>query len=148
MKNWIIVFLIFAVPLGLYGWLDNRMSANAEVTAQNLAALDKGAKTGTARPMPVIYKFSSPLCGDCQKVAKKFEPLKSKYGNDVTFKEYNVSGSEGSSEAVSDMIEKYKITVVPTILYVDSSGKLVKKLQGDVSQNELELNIEKLIEAK
>lgn len=148
MKNWIIVLLIFVIPLGLWGYLDNTAKADSGTIAQNIAALDSKTMMNTQKPLPTLYKFSSPMCGDCKKVAKEIEPLRAKWEDKVIFKEYNVSGSEGESPTVQSLLSKYKITVVPTLLFVDSNGKLVKKTEGYISQSNIETNLKALTEGK
>jgi len=145
MKNWIIVFLIFVIPLGIYGYLDCVAKEDTKVIAENISALEvndiKQTPIGT---MPTVYKFSSPMCGDCKKLAKEIAPVITKWKNKVVFKDINVSGTEGEQKAVKDMIAKYKITTVPTLIYMDKNGKFVKKTEGYVSSDDIETTLRAL----
>lgn len=127
MKNWIIVLLIFAIPLGLYAYLEsNALDARAkeEVSAQN----------GKAK----VIKFYSPMCSDCKKVSKEMVGVIEDYKDAVTFEEINVSEQTDKNKA---LIKKYKITLVPTLIFETKDGKTFKKVEGFIEDDEIESNI-------
>ncbi len=127
MKNWIIVLLIFAIPLGLYAYLEsNALDARAkeEVSVQN----------GKAK----VIKFYSPMCSDCKKVSKEMVGIVEDYKDAVTFEEINVSEQTDKNKA---LIKKYKITLVPTLIFETKDGKTFKKVEGFIEDDEIESNI-------
>ena len=65
MKNWIIVLLIFVIPLGLYAYLDAKAQSNKMCSVEQ----EKLAMAQKAR----IIKFSSPMCSECQETAVEME---------------------------------------------------------------------------
>jgi thiol-disulfide isomerase/thioredoxin len=149
MKNWIIVLLIFVIPLGLYGYLDCRAKENTEIIAQNLSLLENNSSsTGNQTKISktaTLYKFSSPMCGDCKKLSKEMGPIVTKWRAKVTFKDINVSGSEGESKEVQDMITKYNIKTVPALVYIDKNGKFVKKTEGYVLNSEIDGTLKNIL---
>lgn len=137
MKNWIIVLLIFAVPLGLYAYLESNSQG---ARANNAAVANNASEVHKAHKGKVI-KFYSPLCSDCQKVSKEMTGVIEDYKDAVTFEEVNVSEQTDKSKA---LIKKYKITLVPTLIFEAKDGKIVKKLEGFVEDDEIENNVVKI----
>lgn len=155
MKNWITIFLIFVIPLGLYGYLDCRAKEKPDVVKENIAALEKEIKK-EVKPVagdlqtkmqdkPTFYKFSSPMCGDCIKLARELEPIKPKFAGKIYFKDMNVSGAAGDDPLTKSMIETYKITMVPTVIIIDKNGKFLKKIEGYKNQSSIENDIKEAI---
>ena len=127
MKNWIIILLVFLVPLGVYGFLEFKnpsVKANEAVAAQ---------KTG-----PKVIKFHSPMCSECKDVQKEMEGLKELY-KDIIFEEINVSEQTKQNK---NLIKKYKITLVPTLVFVDINGNVVEIEEGFVERSDIIDNIE------
>ena len=61
MKNWIIVLLVFTIPLGLYAYFETNTQATVA----------KEEMTANKTQKPRVIKFYSPMCSDCQKVSKE-----------------------------------------------------------------------------
>ena len=128
MKNWIIVLLIFIMPLSLYAYLDNRASAGACKV------------TGSASEIPSakIIKFSSPMCSECQDVAVEVKKAMKGYEGAILIEEYNVLDSYDKGKNITkDMIKKYKISLVPTLIFVDKEGKTIKKQEGMITSDKI-----------
>lgn len=131
MKNWIIVLLVFVVPLGLYSYFEHK---NINVPQIDAVAVEnnQGAR---------IVKFYSPMCSDCVKISKEMKKILPKYKDTILFEEINVSEQTDKNK---DMIKKYNITLVPTLLFLDKNGNLVKKIEGYAENVEIEANIAKI----
>ena len=128
MKNWIIVLLIFILPLGLYAYLDNKATADACKV------------TGAAGEIPKakIIKFSSPMCSECNDIAVELKKATQNYKDSIIIEEYNVLDNyEKGRNITKDMIKKYKISLVPTIVFIDKEGKIIKKQEGLMKSNEI-----------
>jgi len=129
MRNWIIVLLIFVVPLGIFAWLE---STQAKAGMDGISANGDTLMATTGKPR--MLKFSSPMCSDCKKVSNVLINVVPDYKDSVTFEEINVSdGSKASSEAV----KAYKVTVVPTLIFVSRDGKIIQKTEGLLSEEEI-----------
>ena len=129
MKNWIIVLLIFIIPLGLYTYFD--------VQAQNIEAC-KIAGNLQETPKAKILKFSSPMCSECQEIAVEMKKAMKDYKDSIIVEEINVleNNSKGQNETKS-AIKKYKITLVPTLVFINKEGKIVKKQEGMIKAQEI-----------
>lgn len=140
MKNWIVILLIFALPLSLYGFLQSDFG-------QNVIAKEKmSLNTLEIITSPTLYKFSSPMCGECVKAGKIIEEIKGNYP-DVEIKEITVTGSEGSKREVKKLLKQYNVTVVPTLIFLDEEANVIKRLEVDMTGNEIKESF-KLISRK
>jgi len=126
MRNWIVVLLIFVMPLGLYAYLDAR--------AQTMCSQ---AEEKTL-PKAKILKFSSPMCSECQEVALEMKKAMKDYKGSVAVEEINVidNGGKGTNYTKSQ-IKKYKIKLVPTLVFVDKEGNVLHKQEGLMSSDEI-----------
>ena len=128
MKNWIIVLLVFAIPLGLYAYLESN--------SQSTVAKEEVSMNNTQKPR--VIKFYSPMCSDCKKISNEMVGVVEDYKDAVTFEEINVSEQTDKNKA---LIKKYKITLVPTLVFESKDGKIVKKVEGFIEDDEIENNI-------
>ena len=129
MKNWIITLLVFILPVIGYFGLKNSQSARNAMIAQ---AIEK----------PTVMKFESPMCADCQKLKKEMEGLKPIYSNSVNFVDINATSLDKKTQ---EEVEMYGVTVVPTIIFLDSNKNKVNKLEGFTQKATIEKHIKELI---
>ncbi|MBE7705752.1 MAG: thioredoxin family protein [Cyanobacteria bacterium SIG30] len=124
MKNWIIVLIIFILPVSLYIFLENtrEIKTNSAISAPNTA---------------IVYKFMSPMCSECILVQKKIDKIKDNW-NHVVFEEINVSGNNSKIKHTKNLIKKYEITMVPTLVFVDNAGNFYKKIEVDMTEEDIE----------
>lgn len=135
MKNWIIVLLIFIMPLSLYAYLDNKATAKA----------CKVAGAASAVPSAKLIKFSSPMCSECQEVAVEIKKAMKDFKGSVIIEEYNVLDSYAKGKNIAkDMIKKHKVTLVPTLVFVDKEGNIVQKKEGMVKSEEITTILDKI----
>lgn len=112
-------------PAGATGWL----SQNGVRQAQNAVGARTPISYGVAGPGPqgkprIIDVYTS-WCGWCKFFEPIFLQLQSKYDSQIYFQRINAE--VGDNKAI---VKKYKITGYPTILFLDSSGKLVDRING------------------
>ena len=119
-KNIIIIALIFALPIIAYAIMSTGHSVSA-------AKITEG--------QPQVLKFSSKLCSDCKKIKVCFDELKPKYQDSITIIEYDI---ESNDKNITDSLDKYNVTLVPTIILIDSQGKQVRRIEGAVSKEEMD----------
>lgn len=137
MKNWIIVLLIFVVPLGVFAWLETSSRENTKAYATETKTNSKAEK----QSKPRLIKFSSPMCSDCKKVSKEMVTVIPDFEDSVTFEEINVSdGSDKSAKQV----ETYKVTVVPTLIFISKDGKILQKTEGFLTEKEIRASLNNL----
>ena len=127
-RNIIIIALIFIVPIIAYAIISKNQTVSA-------------AKYTSGQPE--ILKFSSKLCADCKKIKAHLDVLKPKYQDRINFIEFDI---ENNDKNISDAIDKYNISLVPTLIFVDKNGKEIRRLEGSTDKNTLEIYINELLE--
>lgn len=120
-KTLLIVCLIFALPVIAYAILMGK---------QPVAEVAVAATTG----MPQMIKFSAPMCSDCQNMAEVLHSVQPQYEDRVEFVEISVNQK---SPQVSDMIKKYNVKLVPTMIFLDSKGEQIARVEGSMPKEEL-----------
>lgn len=126
-KNIIIIAFIFIIPVIAYAILSQGHAVSAAKVVEG---------------QPQVIKFSSKLCGDCQKLKMCFDELKPKYQDSITIIEYDI---ENKGDNLNDAIDKYNITLVPTIVFIDKSGKQKRKTEGYVNREKLDSYFKELL---
>lgn len=114
---WILV--IFLLPLAVYSVLDFRHNA-ANVSV-----------AGSVKPRMVM--ITSTMCGECVKMKKILDKVQPSYQGEVAFERY-----DANQPGAQPYVEKYNITLVPTMMFFKKDGKLYKKIEGSIPQSELE----------
>lgn len=130
MKNWIIVLLIFIMPLALYAFFDAK--------AQNEMMCKVEGNSLVKNPKAKIIKFSSPMCSECKEAQKELNEALKDYKDSVLVEEINVVENVGKSVEYNKLaIKKFKVTLVPTTVFVDKTGKVVKRQEGVIKSEEI-----------
>ncbi len=119
-KNVIIISLIFAIPLMAY----MALTASNQTTAQT-----------TQAGKPEVIKFTSAMCLDCQTMNKIFKEIFPKYENKIVLTEIQVQDKNSFNE---EQIKKYNVTLVPTIVLLNSKGQQVKRIEGAVTKEQMD----------
>lgn len=140
---------------------DNSNTANANVVFQDESGKKLTEKDFTGKPT-VYYAWAS-WCPDCQQELPILNTLKEKYGDKVEFvgvamisqkepiengkkylKEHSLSLNYYSD--VDSSFQKYhEITEIPTLIFTDKNGKIVKKSAGVLPQEEIESYIKEIL---
>lgn len=130
MRNWIILSLIFIMPLALYAYFDAKAQNEMMCKVENNSA-DTFAKAK-------IIKFSSPMCSECKEATIEIDKALKNYNDKVIVEEINVSDNVGKGlEYNRAAIKKFKISLVPTMIFIDKSGNIVKKQEGMMKSEEI-----------
>lgn len=85
--------------------------------------------------LPQIIKFSSSMCLECKEVEKIFNEIMPKYKDKVS---YTAIVVDSRKDMNNKLIKKYNITLVPTVVMLDSSGKECKRFEGAAEKEEYE----------
>lgn len=130
MKNWIIILLIFIMPLGLYAYLDAK--------AQNAKVCAIVGNEEVKNPKAKIVKFSSPMCSECKEMTIELDKAMKNYKDSVIVEEINVVENVGKGIKYNKAaIKKYNVSLVPTIVFLDKQGNTIKKREGLVKSDEI-----------
>mgnify|MGYP003298689054 CR=1 FL=1 len=133
----IIIALVFAIPLIVFAVLNNantttaKTGVNVEQKTDDLIAMGK----------PQVIKFSSAMCLDCQTMNKLFKEVFPKYNERIVLTEVHV---QDGNAFTGELIKKYNVTLVPTMIFLDSNNRQVKRIEGAIEKNELEGYLEGL----
>ena len=120
-KNFTIIALIFVIPLIAYMVL-----SHSDASVAN--------KVGNTNK-PKIIKFTSAMCMDCKKLSTEMKEVYPKYSDKITLIEVQVQNND---EFTKKQIDKYNITLVPTLIILDAKGKKLNKIEGFLDKNKLD----------
>ena len=122
-NTWILA--IFLLPLAVYSALDFSHNAANISVAENVK--------------PRMVMITSTMCGDCVKMKKTIGLVQPSFKNSINFERY-----DANQPGAKPYLEKYNITLVPTMMFFNKDGKLHKKIEGSITQNELEKYLKEL----
>lgn len=120
-KNFIIITLIFVVPIFSYMLLSRHNTTLA------------GKNTGGNKAQ--IIKFTSLMCLDCKKLGTVMKEVYPKYSSKIDLVEIQVQNND---DYTKKQIEKYNVSLVPTMILINSKGKKVAKIEGFVDKPKLD----------
>ena len=114
-KNIITILLVFLVPVAIYWTLTKDRS---------IAILPSSATAGAE-----IIKFSSPMCYECQELEKIFEEVYPNHSSKITLRKIDVTQQD---KMTREMIKEYGVTLVPTCIFKNSHGEVIRKTEGSI----------------
>lgn len=120
-RSLVIVLLIFLVPLAIYWGLTKD---------KNVAVLPTVAVSG-----PEIIKFSSPMCYECQELEKVFAEVYPGVANKISLRKIDVTKND---KAVKQLIKEYDVKLVPTCIFKNKEGNVIRKTEGNIQPRILE----------
>lgn len=120
-RNIITILLIMLVPICAYWGLTRDKS---------FTALPGIASSGAE-----IIKFSSPMCYECQELEKIFEEVFPNYSNKVSLKKVDVSKRDKTTQ---ELIRIYNVKLVPTCIFKDENGDVIRTTEGMIQPKILE----------
>ena len=98
------------------------------------------AKT-TETGKPQVVKFTSAMCLDCQTMNKVFKEIFPKYNGNIVLSEIQVQDRNSFSD---EQLKKYNVTLVPTIILINSNGQQVRRIEGAVSKEQMDKYLQEL----
>lgn len=119
-KNILILLLIFIVPLFAYFTLSKANNSNVSIAETN---------------RPKLIKFTSDMCGECKRVEPVVNNVMTKYQDSV---QYIVIPVQVRNKYNVDMMTKYNVTLVPTIIILDKNQKIIQRIEGYVAYDTLD----------
>ena len=136
-KNFIIVLLVLIIPLVAFGVLSKSSTTTAKtsVSSSNIPTSD------LAVGKPQILKFTSTMCLDCQTMNKLMKEVYPKYQDKIVLTEISVQDGKAFT---NEQIKKYNITLVPTMIMIDSNNNQVRRVEGAVEKEVLENYLKEL----
>ena len=124
-KNILILVMIFVLPIIGYFCLSHKGGSNVTVATVN---------------HPQMIKFTSNMCSECKRVEPIVNGVAKKYQDSIHYISIPVQVNNKYNE---EMMAKYNITLVPTIIILDTHQKVVKRIEGYVDAPTLESYVRK-----
>lgn len=90
---------------------------------------------------PTIIKFTSTMCLECQEINKTFKQIFPKYQDSINYTEVIVDSRKDMN---NNLIKKYNVTLVPTVIMLNSDGTQSKRIESAIPAAELERDIKGL----
>ena len=84
---------------------------------------------------PQVFKFSSTMCAECKEVEKIFQELLPKYEDKFVYTEVIVDSRNDMKNA---LIKKHNVTLVPTVVMINSDGSIHKRIENSIPKDEME----------
>ena len=98
------------------------------VVGQPLPAQAQGAAKATGKP--ALYEFGAGYCASCKEMAKIMAELTASHSDQVEFRMVYVDKEK-------PLFEQYKIMLIPTQVFLDTSGKEVDRHVGALTKEEV-----------
>lgn len=127
-KNIITVLIVLILPLLAYIFM-----THAGKEPVNVA----GALTNK----PQLIKFTSTMCLDCQEMNKILKEVYPSFQDKIVLEEISVQDGKASTD---ELIKQYNVTLVPTIILINSQGQQVKRIEGAIPKEEMVKDLEAL----
>jgi thiol:disulfide interchange protein len=93
------------------------------------------ATIAEASGQPQVLKFSSTMCAECKEVEKTFQELLPKYEDKFVYTEVIVDSRNDMKNA---LIKKHNVTLVPTVVMINSDGTVYKRIENSIPKSEME----------
>ncbi|MFI3301052.1 MAG: thioredoxin family protein [Candidatus Gastranaerophilales bacterium] len=125
-KNLIVILLIFLIPAIAFAMLSKNEAPVVQVNNSQ---------------MPEMIKFTSSMCMDCQTMNKIIKDVFPAFEDKIVLTEIHVENKNSFNDG---KIKEYNVTLVPTIVLLNSDGTQVQRIEGAISQDEMTKYLESL----
>lgn len=158
-----VVGALLVIGIGIYGYFNMQTMMNdvaskpieiAQIDLENAKAEKVNLKTGK----PIIINFWATWCAPCVQEFPVFEELNAKYGDKIDFimvsdedmkkiEPFKIKkGYKLNMLRSTKKLDQYGIMLRPTTYFYNTKGKLITKISGELTKEEVEKEILKLIE--
>lgn len=86
---------------------------------------------------PTIYEFGRKLCPVCGEMAVVLKEIEARYRGQIILRFLFIDTEE-------PLFREFRVTIVPTQVFLDASGKEVFRHEGPISQKELITKLKEL----
>jgi len=109
------------------------------LTAFWLLTSGKNSTADANTNLPQVIKFSSTMCLECKEVEKIFKEILPKYESKI---DYTAVIVDNRKDMNNKLIKKYNVQLVPTVIMLNSDGKVCQRIEGAASKDEYETYIQ------
>ena len=82
------------------------------------------------------------MCLDCKKLEATMVEIMPAYENKVDYKKIDAQSKDSYT---TDMIKKYNVTLVPTLVLIKKDGSIYKQVEGYFNKNDLKSMFDALL---
>ncbi len=100
-------------------------------TKENLIKEENTNYEANIGKMPVLLELSSPTCGPCRKMTPIIKEIKEEYKNKVDTHIVDLTKNP------PQFGDKYRVSVVPTQVFLDKDGKVFLRHEGMLTKDEI-----------
>jgi thioredoxin 1 len=86
---------------------------------------------------PTIYEFGSKFCPYCWEMAEILKEVETQYPGQITVQTYYIETSE-------PLFKEYRVSVTPTLVFLDASGRQVYRHEGLFPKEQLVSKLKEL----
>jgi thiol-disulfide isomerase/thioredoxin len=86
-----------------------------------------------------VLDFCASWCGPCHRFSPTFDAVAGRMSNRAEFTRVDIDEEDNKA-----LVNKYGITAVPTLVFTDSSGRLIKKTGAYSSEEEFARDVERI----
>ena len=109
-----------------------------DAKAQNEKMCQVIGNAKVKNPKAKIMKFSSPMCSECKEIAQEMDKAMENYKDSVIIEEINVIENTGKDVKYNKAaIKKFKVTLVPTLVFLDKQGNQIYRQEGLMTSEEI-----------
>ncbi|KOR26114.1 thioredoxin family protein [Clostridium sp. L74] len=133
MKKSIKLFIIFIliVIIAIMAWFKAvKPKERYSNTKGNLIKEENTNYEVNIGKIPVLLELSSPTCGPCRKMTPIIKEIKEEYKNKVDTHIVDLTKNPQFGD-------KYKVSVVPTQVFLDKDGKVFLRHEGMLTKDEI-----------
>ena len=109
---------------------NNKQSESTQAATESKTIETAQVESG----LPTVLDFSATWCPPCQQFKPIFEEVKEKYAGQVDMKTIDVDQNR-------ELAEKYNISSIPAIIFLDADGKEIDRNVGFMDKETLEESI-------
>lgn len=120
MRTTIITFVALAMMLAA--------GCGPKTGAQPAATKGVDGKTEAMSDLPKLWDFWATWCPPCKELKPVIEALEQEYAGKIEIKSIDV-------DVEKDLASKFKIQAVPTLVFLDKSGKELARIVGAVPKD-------------
>jgi thioredoxin 1 len=102
-----------------------------------LTSPDTGWSKAPPSGKPSIYEFASKFCPYCWEMAEILKDVEKQYPGQITVHPYYIETSE-------TLFKEYGVSVTPTLIFFDASGRQVYRHEGLFSKDKLVSKLKEL----
>jgi thiol-disulfide isomerase/thioredoxin len=127
-------------PAGTAGKQPAKKNASPSKTPASKAGNQaEGSKSIVIHGRGQVIEFSAGWCVPCKKFAPTFEKMKTDFSDKADFITADID-----DKAQADLVNKYAVESVPTVIVVDGKGKVIYRHSGIPKETDLTAQLHKL----